>query len=90
MRKLLKMKEHLEEQLASLNRKIEAEQNKEKTIATIKAKAKELESLLQGMSIIKVYYFEKGNELLITEKSEFDYSDHDSNDEVTLYYRHFK
>ena len=45
MRKLLKMKEQLEEQLASLNRKIEAEQNKEKTIASIKAKAKEIESL---------------------------------------------
>lgn len=90
MRKLLKMKEQLEEQLASLNRKIEAEQNKEKTITTIKAKVKELESLLQSMSTIKVYYFEKGNELLITEKSEFDYSNYDSNDEVTLHYKHFK
>lgn len=90
MRKLLKMKEQLEEQLASLNRKIEVEQNKEKTITTIKAKVKELESLLQSMSTIKVYYFEKGNELLITEKSEFDYSNYDSNDEVTLHYKHFK
>lgn len=90
MRKLLKMKEQLEEQLASLNRKIEAEQNKEKTITTIKAKVKELESLLQSMSTIKVYYFEKGNELLITEKSEFNYSNYDSNDEVTLHYKHFK
>lgn len=90
MRKLLKMKEQLEEQLASLNRKIEAEQNKEKTITTIKAKVKELESLLQSMTTIKVYYFEKGNELLITEKSEFDYSNYDSNDEVTLHYKHFK
>ena len=90
MRKLLKMKEQLEEQLASLNKKIEAEQNKEKTITAIKAKVKELESLLQSMSTIKVYYFEKGNELLITEKSEFDYSNYDSNDEVTLHYKHFK
>lgn len=90
MKKLLKMKEQLEEQLASLNKKIEAEQNKEKTITTIKAKVKELESLLQSMSTIKVYYFEKGNELLITEKSEFDYSSYDSNDEVILHYKHFK
>lgn len=90
MRKLLKMKEQLEEQLASLNRKIEAEQNKEKTIATIKTKAKDLESLLQGVSTIKVYYFEKGNELLITEKSELDHSNYNSNDEITLHYKHFK
>lgn len=90
MKKLLKMKEQLEEQLASLNKKIEAEQNKEKTITTIKAKVKKLESLLQSMSTIKIYYFEKGNELLITEKSEFNYSNYDSNDEVTLHYKHFK
>lgn len=42
------------------------------------------------MSTIKIYYFEKGNELLITEKSEFNYSNYDSNDEVTLHYKHFK
>ena len=66
MQELLKQKELLEQQLTTLNKRIEEERKSEKLISEIKNKSKELESLLLSCELIKVHYFENNNKLLIT------------------------
>lgn len=92
MQELLKQKELLEQQLTTLNKKIEEERKSEKLISEIKNKSKELESLLLSYELIKVHYFENNNKLLITEYSDDDYIDfqeYDSTYETTLYEKEF-
>lgn len=92
MQELLKQKELLEQQLTTLNKRIEEEQKSEKLISEIKNKSKELESLLLSYELIKVHYFENNNKLLITEYSDDDYIDfqeYDSTYETTLYEKKF-
>lgn len=92
MQELLKQKELLEQQLTTLNKRIEEERKSEKLISEIKNKSKELESLLLSYELIKVHYFENNNKLLITEYSDNDYIDfqeYDSTYETTLYEKEF-
>lgn len=76
MEDLLKEKEQLEKQLATLNNKIEETKNKETLISEIKNKANELESLLYGETIIKVEYLEDNNKLRITQDCDPDDADY--------------
>lgn len=90
MQELLKQKENLEQQLASLNRRIDEAQNSKKLIQEIKNKTKELEYILLDYVLVKVHYLEKSNKLLITDYSDEDYSDFDEYDSTyeTLFYQY--
>lgn len=93
MKDLLKEKEQLEQQLATLNNTIEEKQNKETLISEIKNKANELESLLWGETMIRVEYFEDNNKLRITQDCDPDYADYvdsfESEHEAILYSERF-
>ena len=92
MQELLKQKENLEQQLVSLNRRIDEAQNSKKLIQEIKNKTKELEYILLDYVLVKVHYLEKSNKLLITDYSDEDYSDfqeYDPTYETTLYKKEF-
>ena len=65
MKDLLKLKENLEQQLASVNEKIDEAQNSKKLIGKIKEKVKELETLLSKYILVKVHYLVKHNRLVI-------------------------